>query len=669
MIPANLIEFLPNPQTPWNISQEVSKRLQPNNPSFKTAQLLPTNPVTAFITGYFLANKPPGYSIARITCVQNESLQENFVSHLSTIEEEAKQFRPSWHGEALFEEREKVIKSWQAFTQPFSPLILKEGTFHHVKTLPLWYEISSKKSQAICTSGFPNPGKQSKKTDSTHYFGNGIYFTENAHYASKSKKGFLLLSWVSMREPYPVISDKPPPQPATDRLILEGKAAHLNYNSHFIPMTLMSDSTAFIDGYPCFQNQKPAWHEIVVFEKFQALPCFIIELETDLLPSPKITFGSYEEEVPPPQDIEGHYCKKLLQAKREEHVQEQIFCLEKLGDLYVQKQNWVQAAKILNGALAILEKHSDHRSLCSHLVEKLEHLEALFIESNGLKIPPQRKGLLLHYRTQLRDARNRRIEQFQRGEPIRKVQRFLTSAYKKILSALILDSQTLLGPSPVQWACIGMGSMARDEMCPYSDLEFAFLIEKKTETNLQYFRTLSQLLELKIINFGENNFPLFGRLFGEKSPQASPTPSGFSMDSGGNTPLGKPGFYELIDTPHGLAQFQNEKWIAADIIVTNALSSVCYIFGDERLAQVYQEAKEKRLSQTDDGLPVKEISFRRKLAMKLLEGNLHEFKPDLSQEKEKTNAFGIKKELIAPFNLYCPVLPFSVDSSFNPLLE
>ena len=93
--------------------------------------------------------------------------------------------------------------------------------------------------------------------------------------------------------------------------------------------------------------------------------------------------------------------------------------------------------------------------------------------------------------------------------------------------------------------------MARGEMCPYSDLEFAFVIKEKTAEVLVYFRALSQLLELRILNCGETKFPIFGQIFEQGSAQASPTPGGFSMDSGGNTPLGKPGFYELIDTPEG----------------------------------------------------------------------------------------------------------------------
>lgn len=188
-----------------------------------------------------------------------------------------------------------------------------------------------------------------------------------------------------------------------------------------------------------------------------------------------------------------------------------------------------------------------------------------------------------------------------------------------------------------------MGSMARGEMCPYSDIEFAFIIEEKTERTLIYFRILAQLVELKMINLGETKFPIFGEW------QDSPTPGGFSMDSGGNTPLGKPGFYELIDTPEGLAQFQCEHWMDADIIVTNALSSVCHVAGNRKLMNKYYQAKESQLNITDGVFSFTGIAFREKLSLQLLRGNLVEFKPDLSKQKQETNAFGIKKELYRPF--------------------
>ncbi len=364
-----------------------------------------------------------------------------------------------------------------------------------------------------------------------------------------------------------------------------------------------------------------------------------------------------------PKDIEGYYGKQLLQAKRDENYQEQIFYLEKLSDLYVQKKQRAQAAKILNGAFAILEASGDNPPFKQYLLARLEHIEALFLESKGFKVPYQHRGTVLKYRDWLKNIRDLYFKEFEEKKPIAEIIPALTASYKELLGALIEEAQELLGPAPVKWACVGMGSMARNEMCPYSDLEFAFLIDKKTEENLDYFRTLAEFVELKVINLGETVFPIFGTLFKEKLPEASPTPAGFSMDSGGNTPLGMSGFYELIDTPKGLSRFQSMKWMQDGIITTNALSSICYISGNISLVRAYNNSKEAQLNITDGWTRFTGTPFRQKLAMKLLEGkagNVEEFKPNLSNGKEKDNFFGIKKELYRPLQsvigaltLYC----------------
>ena len=107
-----------------------------------------------------------------------------------------------------------------------------------------------------------------------------------------------------------------------------------------------------------------------------------------------------------PKDVEGYYSKKLIEAKREKLVHEQIFYLEKLSDLYLQKKNWAQAARLLNGALAILEKDLDNPQFKTYLLARLERLEALFLESQKIKVSYQHRGTVLNYRSWLKNIRD-----------------------------------------------------------------------------------------------------------------------------------------------------------------------------------------------------------------------------------------------------------------------
>jgi tetratricopeptide (TPR) repeat protein len=162
-------------------------------------------------------------------------------------------------------------------------------------------------------------------------------------------------------------------------------------------------------------------------------------------------------------------------------------------------------------------------------------------------------------------------------------------------------------------------------------LEFAFVIEKETKEALEYFRTLSRLIQIQIINLGETKCEIFGPL------EPSPTPNGFCMDTGGNIPIG--GVFELIGTPQKLAQTQTSQWIDDNIILANVMNSVCLVAGESKLAAQYLKKKKEmqKLQKT-----------REKLALRLLAGHLQEFSPNLTKEKEEVNAFGIKKELYRP---------------------
>src|SRR5476651_862963 len=92
------------------------------------------------------------------------------------------------------------------------------------------------------------------------------------------------MAWVSMREPYPVVSDLPHPNKCTDMIKLGGKEHYQNYNAHYIPVaSIEPNNPKSINYYPCYKEQPPAWDEFVVFQNSQTLPRFWVELGVDFL--------------------------------------------------------------------------------------------------------------------------------------------------------------------------------------------------------------------------------------------------------------------------------------------------------------------------------------------------------------------------------------------------
>ena len=143
---------------------------------------------------------------------------------------------------------------------------------------------------------------------------------------------------------------------------------------------------------------------------------------------------------------------------------------------------------------------------------------------------------------------------------------------------LAKECESRLGQPPCDYAIIALGSVARMEATPFSDLEFAILYsDPAIGSKISYFREMSHFLHLKVINLGETILPALAieqlNNFQSSGPNSDwfydlDTPRGISFDGAmpwaSKTPLGrmatnnKPAL-ELIRTPEEMARLQDEK--------------------------------------------------------------------------------------------------------------
>lgn len=86
--------------------------------------------------------------------------------------------------------------------------------------------------------------------------------------------GALLIAWVAVYSPYPVI--------AMDEEELLNKGNYENYDAHFVPVYSQSHPQG-ADYHACQLGEHPQSSELVVFESSQVLPYFIVELQPSLL--------------------------------------------------------------------------------------------------------------------------------------------------------------------------------------------------------------------------------------------------------------------------------------------------------------------------------------------------------------------------------------------------
>jgi|GEM_PF-2599703 len=308
---------------PWKVSPELFARVQaePFAPSlqYKTCEVRPGDREYEFVKRAFEHSKPPGTVMRKVTLIHNPGLSTQFEAALRSMDPEPN--LPTWRDHTELDQRQAVMERWEAISRSFQPIVIENGEgsrkdrLENVKMLPLWHGTSEAICDSICKTGFLHFGKHSffdptaqkgafASTD-PGYFGSGKYFTTSARYAQMYNPRILILSWVSMLDPFPVVNDCPHPGKGSDMRMLEGKAAYQHYKAHYIPVAnTRPDFPGSMEYFPCARGQAPAWDELVVFDKSQALPRFIVEVApegTAPLPAP-ISVASV---IPAPETAAG----------------------------------------------------------------------------------------------------------------------------------------------------------------------------------------------------------------------------------------------------------------------------------------------------------------------------------------------------------------------------
>jgi len=355
--------------------------------------------------------------------------------------------------------------------------------------------------------------------------------------------------------------------------------------------------------------------------------------------------------APKTEDPKSYYYRTFEQAYETSNPWMQVLSLEKHAAISALEGKYIEAAQLLNSAHQIARQCDLDLEYREHLLSRLEGLEGeLFQQISQKKVPADYRGYLKQYQERLREIRRELKEGLDINQSPLILQGKLNAQLKTLLVELIQDSIKLFDTPPTRFAVLALGSMGRNELSPYSDVEFAFLI--KDSSKKYYFRDLTRFLELRIVNLGETLFEMIrpNREVGRLVPK-SLLPKGFSMDSGGLAPLGKEGVYELIGTPKELARFQSLLWQTnheAEMILINAMAAPSRLFGDESLVKEYRKniASELNKKNAKNG-----ICQRRVRALQLLKGHYDEFSPWLGLERLSLQAFDVKRDFYRPIQI------------------
>eukprot|EP00058_Branchiostoma_floridae_P025782 XP_002611272.1 hypothetical protein BRAFLDRAFT_73331 [Branchiostoma floridae] len=337
---------------------------------------------------------------------------------------------------------------------------------------------------------------------------------------------------------------------------------------------------------------------------------------------------------------------RLVHGKQEEMAKE-VECLYRLGDIQVAKgkgrgdgRAFSQAAALYNGALVRTEdaavkrevneklkdteasflKHAAHTD-CRPSVSDVDRGHKEEIQNMREKVRQRLESIDQQFNLQTHRGDHRAMTRLegQRADTIKDLFVEIAQSRKEFISVLVDECMEVLDPAPCKYAVIGLGSQATETVTPYSDLEFAILLDEgcDTDENKQYFRLLTHYVHLKVINLGETIIPAMAirslNDFESDNPvdnwfYDSVTPRGFAFDGAmpwaSKTPLGrdktkaKPAL-ELIRSPSSMAELQQEDVAVSEgYHLSDILRNVSCLAGDASLVKDYMEIVNETLKST-----------------------------------------------------------------------
>ncbi|MGZ3732704.1 MAG: methyltransferase domain-containing protein, partial [Parachlamydiaceae bacterium] len=367
--------------------------------------------------------------------------------------------------------------------------------------------------------------------------------------------------------------------------------------------------------------------------------------------------SGYELELIDEKVAQGFFkeAKDMLSRRIQKTKENALFV--RLGEICLQEGQYPEAAAIFWYAKR-LELQMD---------AKIEQVEKELLSKHSSQVGEYRGLEQAHLdREKLQAFRQKINEEYQaiasqpfgleKAESLRTIYSQVTQGIKAFIADLsedvIRQLETWGHSLPCEYAIIGLGSLAREEMTPYSDFEFAILVASEEKAVKDYFRLFTYLLHLRIINLGETILPAVDMsalnwLYDDLTPRGLSFDG--SMPTACKTPLGKQkgqlGDFELIHTPTKMSELQQIQendplkrlWVLKRYHLPTILSASTYIVGSEQgdaLVEEYQ-AQVRTFLFLGEG---------KKRTLDLMEDDLSRFKPQLTGQ-ENGKHYNVKKDL------------------------
>ena len=322
------------------------------------------------------------------------------------------------------------------------------------------------------------------------------------------------------------------------------------------------------------------------------------------------------EELQLAQQIKENYCKESVRKELVEtepqkaaEIFHQIALIHKRQS--PDKISLIRCVGLLNAAIFrnpanVFQIKADLAEVCKHVLEKANAnicSTDLITKSNSVRdeIRKLRNSVEKFFKNTDAQIKSSDVEtedlrdlQIQKANLIQCVNTAIANKYKEIMADLSNFCQNIMGKPPCKYSIVGMGSLARKEITPYSDFEHIILVcnEKNYEKHLEYFRWFSVIFHVIILNLQESiipslNIQSLNWLFDAH------TPRGVSFDGmmphACKFPLGrfektemKPFVTELIKPVNEMLKYlSSEENLKNGYHLADILTKTCFVYGNE----------------------------------------------------------------------------------------
>ena len=336
----------------------------------------------------------------------------------------------------------------------------------------------------------------------------------------------------------------------------------------------------------------------------------------------------FEAELRLAEKLKRDYCD---QSGKETNPAKAAEILLKIGLIYRKRSPdkiaLIKCVGLLNASIIrnpfnVYKVRSELFEVCGHILQQANaKIESLDFVKKAVEVKNSFNELRSKVKTLLRssaaakipaDAKNENLFVLETNKisAIQHINNFIANKYKQIMADLSQFCENVMGKPPCAYSIVGMGSLARKEITPYSDFEHIILLcdDKNYESYLKYFRWYSVIFHTLILNMQETIIPSLNIkcLNDAESPFGNwyfdaYTPRGISFDGmmphACKFPLGRTDFTKLKPWTIELIKPVSEmlKYLGSEAELKNGyhladiLTKTCFVFGGENLFQQFTD--------------------------------------------------------------------------------